>query len=246
MKKKILTSLILLLLVIPVLAIQEAIEGHPEKIFISVGNKFGENEDSAECYAEIYDSTSNHIFSTLMYYEGNGLYYFITNSQWPIDTYTTTVTCANEDGSETVIFQFKIVEDTGEIIEGGTGEITETWFDKIIGKIPFGLGGFFLTLKGVFSIALDVLLFIPKFFVTLFVMFAWSIQHIMLILMLFEVYALSSALNEKGLNNQITIFVQKNVYAIQFIINLSITIVTLGVRLIHTILSTITNLIPFT
>lgn len=246
MKTKIL--LILLLLSISVIAKNQVVQqGQQQKVFISVGNRYGDDETNANCFITITNSQNAQLIDqSPMYYDGGSLYYFLTNKNWEIGSYTSSFTCTSTDGSESGIVNFNIEPHLEDFNEEQPREESETWFETLTDILPYGIGGFFKVLKSVFSIALDTVLFIPKFFVTLFGLFVWSIKNIVIILMLLEIYILSSAIAEKTLTGQISVFLQKNVYAIDFIITTSLRILTFGLRILLGLLTTISNLIPFT
>jgi len=119
-----------------------------------------------------------------------------------------------------------------------------SWWNKIINLAPDSIVDFVISLKNAFFVGLDIVYFIPEVLTTLFSFFVWTIKHMFLILMLFEVYVLHDCIARPMLSSQIATFLQKNIYAIHFIVNMIIGILTLGIRIINGITTTVTNFVP--
>lgn len=246
MKAKILIF-ILLLSTLAMARSQITQEGKQQKVFISVGNKLGTDETNADCYATITDSQNTQLIGqSPMYYDGGSLYYFLTDKNWKRGRYTSSFICTSSDGSKSGILDFNIEPFISDILhEDQNEEARESWFEKFTSLIPFNLGSSFAVFKNIFATALDGFLLVPKLFITVFNYFKWTISHMYIILLLFEVYVLSSAIAEKNLIDQIALFLQKNIYAIEFIITMSIKILTFAVRIVMGLLTAVTNLVPF-
>lgn len=238
--------IIFCILTIPVSAVMQQIDQNtPMKIFISVSNAIGQEETSANCVVDIRDSQNQVIANNQpMFNDGGSLYYFMSRSTWNSGVYTASVECSNDDGTENAVFQFGVRPTVGTIYSTSSDEDKGSFWRSFAKSIPFGLGNFAISFTESFISGLNIVYIIPEALNYILNGFILFIKNIFLVGMLFELYALSSAVTQKNLQDQVATFVQKNIYAIQITITITTMILNLGIRIINGIVQTVTGVIP--
>jgi len=238
--------IIICILITPVSAkLQSVSANDPMKIFISVSDATGSEETSANCVVDIRDSQNEVVANNQpMFNDGGSMYYFMSRRDWKSGTYSASVECSNDDGTENAVFQFIVSPTVGIIYAKSSDEDKSKFWDSVADLLPFGLGGFMSSLKTSFVAGLNIVYIIPEALNYILKGFIWTIKNLFIIGLLFEVYALSGAITQKNLQDQVSTFVQKNIFAINFIISVTGAILNLGINIINGIVSTVTGLVP--